>query len=945
MKLSFVGLVFLLMNLICAFGFFYDIGNLVEEDNLVVHTKLGECVFDKQIRELGSIWTPDLGPPIGVLHCMRCKCVPYQKKKRIVARVQCYSIKNQCPVPTCDEPVVLPGRCCKTCPGDISPDTVQDIVPQNVAEVEEKSNKHFTALLTGRSSLIVTNEFVKPMTEMNKNNVVATGRFSVHKRNLYYSFYISENAARPQSLQFVDGQGNIVEEFTLSHSGGYVNSLYQNASRKVCGVWRRLAKEYRKLLKQEKMYAVLVWGVKDQAEFTLSGLIMKNGALQTELLSALLEPAPGSDSFSMAGAGGTAIVSISTTVTPSINVAIVFNGLFMPSEIANVPINITLSMDEKRQIVLQETVQVLKPATDLNIINVSATITQAHLRYLTRGRILLSLSSLSKPDALKLSGNILTKASCEIFQSILSSSNTANPDGVSGMAWLYLNNAGSLIYNIQIDKLPPKENPPIITLIDMSTKKKTELEDLTPYFHGDGWANGTLEKLTPRVLEPLYAGDLAVNVATTSDNSLIKGKLIAKPVDDARDAPAPVLLKREYSNLSTAAVGLAWISVDIECHLHYDISLTGLGGDRKLELWMEFYPMIAPGAPFINKQLDSFQGNSVEGSPVEILTKDETNRLENGVNFLKVKDADSKAVLLMATVVKVSIPPPCRPYSSENSVSLDDHPQIVSTGECFFEEKFYKTEEIWVSGKNPCQMCFCQSGATKCDIMTCPEINCTAGKKVAVDGECCPVCVNNSIPTREANGQKCTLSGQYYLPGTKFYPFLIPFGFDLCTECYCNPEAYQISCTRLKENEKQCCRSCSNKKAFDINDPLSDDFVSTASEYSVKNHGSEYGKKKENIAAKILEDGGCKNPSNAKKPFANGSEYHPFIDSLGEYKCVTCKCQNGTPQCSRQHCDMPTCKKMQDIKRRKEKINPADFCCSLKDCRKLRHKKKHSGTS
>jgi hypothetical protein len=41
-----------------------------------------------------------------------------QKKRRIVARVQCRNIKNECPKPTCAEPILLPGTCCKTCPGD-----------------------------------------------------------------------------------------------------------------------------------------------------------------------------------------------------------------------------------------------------------------------------------------------------------------------------------------------------------------------------------------------------------------------------------------------------------------------------------------------------------------------------------------------------------------------------------------------------------------------------------------------------------------------------------------------------------------------------------------------------------------------------------------------------------------------------------------------------------
>lgn len=914
----------------------------LKDDDLTPKNKAAECVFGKEIRELGSKWIPDLGQPIGILYCMRCECVPFQKKRRIVGRVQCYSIKEKCPVPTCDEPVLMPGRCCKTCPGDVGPDTVQDIIPQNVMEEDEKTSKHYAALLTGRSSLVLKNEFTKPLSDLNKSNVVATGRFTFHKKNLFYSFFISEKAARPHSLQFVDAQGNILEEFTLSTSGGFVNSVYQNASRKVCGVWRRMAKDYRKLLKQEKMYAVLVWGVKDQSEFTLSGELMKYSALGTELMSSLLEPAPGSDSASMMGTGGTAIVSTSTSVTPSINVVIIFNGIFTPTEKEDIPVNVTLSIDEKKQIVVEETVRVAKPASDINVISISAIVTQAQLRYLTRGHMLLSISSVSKKEDLKLSGNVITKATCELFQSVLSSASpNANPEGVSGMAWFYINNAGSLIYNIQIDKLPPKENPPIVTLIDVSTKRKAEVEDLTSYFQGDGWANGTIDKLSPKVLDPLYKGDLFINVAMRGDNNIIRGKLVPKPVADARDSPAPILLKRENSSLSASVGGLVWLSVDNDCHLHYDVSLSGLGGDRKLELGLEMYPMIAPGAPFISRQLDQFQGNSLEGSTVEILAREEVNRLDNGVSLLKIKDQNTGGVLLMATVTKVPIPPACKPIIQQNSLIplFYDSSDVITTVKCYFEEKFYDPETSWVS-KNPCQMCFCQNGKTTCDMMTCPETSCTEGKMVQVDGECCPVCMNNTISSRDTNGQKCILNGKSYLPGTKFHPFFIPFGFDLCTECYCDPMDLEIRCSRLNENEKKCCKNC--KKGFDINDPLSDDI--DAPSVPVKNQGSEYAKKKD-FAAKILAEGGCKNSFNPKKPFANGSEYHPFIDSLGEYKCVTCKCEKGTQTCKRQLCDMTTCRKMLDIKKRREKINQSDFCCTLKQCRKMRHKKKQNATS
>lgn len=133
-----------------------------------------------------------------------------------------------------------------------------------------------------------------------------------------------------------------------------VTSLYQNVTRKVCGVWKRLPRDYRRLLKDEQLFAVLVWGMKDQAEFTLSGQIMRYVALGTELFSSLLEPAPGADHDMMMGAGGTAIVSISSASTPSIHIAVVFNGIFSPDEISDVPVNITLSLEEKQQIIIEE---------------------------------------------------------------------------------------------------------------------------------------------------------------------------------------------------------------------------------------------------------------------------------------------------------------------------------------------------------------------------------------------------------------------------------------------------------------------------------------------------------------------------------------------------------------------------------------------------------------
>lgn len=254
-----------------------------------------------------------------------------------------------------------------------------------------------------------------------------------------------------------------------------------------------------------------------------------------------------------------------------------------------------------------------------------------------------------------MSGNVVTKTTCELFQTTLSSATldkNFNQQGVSGLAWLYLNNEGSLVYNVQVDGLHDDRKPVFITLVDVSTKRKMELEDLTPSFY-HGWANGTVDKLGPKVLEPLYSGNLAVNVATEKESSLIKGRLSAKLVADARDAPAPVLLKPDY-NQPISAVGIAWITIDDECHLHYDVSLSGLGStDRQLQLHMELMPMLAPGAPVIARLLDEFQGIQVEGSPTEPLPKEELDLLDSGVCFIKVKDNKTRETLLAATLMQV----------------------------------------------------------------------------------------------------------------------------------------------------------------------------------------------------------------------------------------------------------------------------------------------------
>lgn len=157
----------------------------------------------------------------------------------------------------------------------------------------------------------------------NAGGHVATLRFTFHRKSLFYSVLTPR---RPRAIQFVDREGSILEEQTVPAQG----SAYQNATGKVCGVWRRLSRDYRRLLREERLLVTLVWDGPpgSAADDAVTGSVQRVRSLGSELLSALLLPAqPAAD----AGAGGTAIVSISSSgPAPSVHVALLFNGVFTP---------------------------------------------------------------------------------------------------------------------------------------------------------------------------------------------------------------------------------------------------------------------------------------------------------------------------------------------------------------------------------------------------------------------------------------------------------------------------------------------------------------------------------------------------------------------------------------------------------------------------------------
>lgn len=160
---------------------------------------------------------------------------------------------------------------------------------------------------------------------------------------------------RPKAIHFLDPEGNILEEQLLTENA------YRNATGKLCGVWWRVARAYRQLLREEKVHIALLTdkppapGIADEPR-ALGGQVARYKGLNTELFSALLEAAPENPAR---GVGGTAVVTASSSA-PSIHLSIVFNGAFSPDDVADVPLIVRLASD--KHIVLDEVVRIHKPS-------------------------------------------------------------------------------------------------------------------------------------------------------------------------------------------------------------------------------------------------------------------------------------------------------------------------------------------------------------------------------------------------------------------------------------------------------------------------------------------------------------------------------------------------------------------------------------------------------
>nr|AMY99573.1 chordin [Novocrania anomala] len=846
-----------------------------------VHTnrKIPGCRLGTIFYDLEARWNPAL-EPIGRMYCVQCTCLPVIKKGSLQrkGKVSCRNIKTACAKLTCSDQVLPPNSCCKVCRGnehaaqkwfDYAAPTFEEEKLQEALTVEWE----FTSLLVGQ---------MLP-TKVNTRNV-ARGHFTLSESSLHYCVHFTKSL-KPTVIRYTDEKGSHFFEHQVHTVRG---------EHKICGVWSSMPKIYLSYLLKGKLFIVLVSRGHPNGE--VAGLITIHRALEEETFSSLLVPKEND------GSGAIAMLALSEDGN-SLSFVIKRAG-----ENSTTPVSVSF---EKEGSSIHEMTVI---PNNSELVEVWPNLKNSESKQLARGKLAVVVKSKSGKT---LRGSITPIQTYNYFQAVLSGKEAfeTSSSGSAGSAVLSLLPNGSLKYQIRLQGMNSKVTGVTIEGAPNKHNKRRKVSKILNDFvqdrgSFDGWINGTYGKPNAREIYLLLRERLYINVQTASlDDSALRGKItkllyhghLARHIDH----PYAMSGSNVVPPMNTAAAGHTWLGVDRSCTLHFEISVSGLSGEHDGILSAHLHGLAELGEVDHEKHdkilLTTFNGNSILGR-IDDLPSELYQHLNSGYAFVQIStkahpDGDIRG--------NVSVPNNCfaTQFDHRHGDILEDMEKTVGIEnqqtKCVYDGVIHNNGESWKpSGNLSCFSCSCKKGKVSCHRAVCPPPLCK--NPVTVQDECCPVCLEKgkTKPT-----ETCYFPGDkrdHYL-GTRWHPYVPPFGYVTCAVCNCVKGSSKFNCTRMecpkldctdkesiRKEETDCCRVCPDKKS-----------------------------KPKDEQAQRDNPGGC---IVSEVFYENGSEWHPKVQHIGTMKCVTCKCKNGKSKCRRPRCPKLTCKK---------KVKQEGSCCKV----------------
>ncbi|TRY92217.1 hypothetical protein DNTS_023794 [Danionella cerebrum] len=871
---------------------------------------LSGCSFGGRFYSLEDTWHPDLGEPFGVMHCVMCYCEPQRSRRgKVFGKVSCRNIKQNCPEPSCEEPVLLPGHCCKTCPkGDSIRKEVESLF-EFFSEKDDDLHKSYndrsyissedTSSRDGSST-----DFVSLLTGsmdswLPSSSGVARARLTLTRTSLTFSITF-QRMNRPSIVSFLDSDGNTAFEFRV----------LRTESDMICGVWKNLPKSYISQLESESLRISLTNTESSKSE-EIQGRIIRHRALFAETFSAIL-----TSEEVHSGMGGIAMMTLSDTEN-NLHFILILQGLVPHgSSSTKVPLKVKLFY---RQHLLRE-IRANISTHDSDVAEVLSDLNSRELFWLSRGQLQIAVETEGK-NPQHISGFISGKRSCDTLQSVLSSGSALSPSasGGVGSAVFFLHGNGSLDFQLRLSGLGSPVTGLTLEMKPRRRSKRSVLYDLTQHyipensqyggFGGSGRAEGSCGRMEARHIHMLLQNELFINVATTEQvEGELRGQIQTLPYSGL-DAPLyelPVPLAGRFVSppVRTGAAGHAWVSVDQRCHLHYEIVVNGLSKTEDASVSAHLHGLAEIGemdesSTNHKRLLTGFYGQQAQGV-LKDLSLELLRHLDEGTAYIQVSTKMNPRGEIRG---RIHVPNHCESGSHGAVVEETEFDELVFVRDptnihkdlthdhkesipvhkdapsCSFEGEDHPHGSQWTPRYNQCFSCTCQKKTVICDPVVCPLLSCP--HTTQPEDQCCPVCLG------------CYFEGdqKMHAPGTTWHPFVPPFGFIKCAVCTCKGSTGEVHCEKLtcpplscsrpiRRSPSDCCKVCPPETPLSMED---DEEMMQADGTRLCKFGKHY--------------------------YQNSEHWHPSVPLLGEMKCITCWCDHGVTKCQRKQCPLLSCSK------------------------------------
>uniref|UniRef100_A0A8C2DWF8 Chordin n=1 Tax=Cyprinus carpio TaxID=7962 RepID=A0A8C2DWF8_CYPCA len=494
------------------------------------------------------------------------------------------------------------------------------------------------------------------------------------------------------------------------------------------------------------------------------------------------------------------------------------------------------------------------------------------------------------------------------LQSVMSSGSALTPGktGGVGSAVFTLHHNGSLDYQVLVAGLSSAVVGVTIEMKPRRRSKRSVLYDITADFaaaqeeRGGGRALGSCGRVEARHIHMLLQNELFINIATAEQQeSELRGQIQMLPYNglDARRNELPVPLAGQFVSppVRTAAAGHAWVSVDEQCHLHYEIVVNGLSKSEDTSVSAHLHGLAEIGemddsSTNHKRLLTGFYGQQAQGVLKDI-SVGLLRHLDEGTAYIQVSTKMNPRGEIRG---RIHVPNSCELGSRGEVVEEAEFDDLVFVRDpaelrkdphtCFFEGEHHAHGSQWTPQYNTCFTCICQKKTVICDPVICPALSCP--HTIQPEDQCCPICDEKV----EEDPEGCYFEGdqKMHAPGTTWHPFVPPFGYIKCAVCTCKGSTGEVHCEKvtcppltcsqpIRRNPSDCCKECPAEDT----PPLEDD--------------------------EMMQADGTRHCKFGKNYYQNSEHWHPRVPLVGEMKCITCWCDHGVTKCQKKQCPLLSC--------------------------------------